>query len=110
MCIRDRRNTRPVSCTGRDTFCRGMTPAQKFFLNGLQSMKIILRNTRCLLYTSADSTYSVELVSPVCVYEDIGTIQEIVRALRRNSALASSFTPKASEMFCQTIRRVCLPA
>ena len=22
----------------------------------------------------------------------------------------SSFTPKASEMFCQTIRRVCLPA
>lgn len=24
----------------------------------------------------ADSTYSVELVSPVCVYEDIGTIQE----------------------------------
>lgn len=33
----------------------------------------------------ADSTYSVELVSPVCVYEDIGTIQEIVRALRRNN-------------------------
>lgn len=40
------RNTRPVSCTGRDTFCRGMTPAQKCFLNGLQSRKIILRNTR----------------------------------------------------------------
>ena len=37
----------------------------------------------------ADSTYSVELVSPVCVYEDIGTIQEIVRALRRNSALVN---------------------
>ena len=38
---------------------------------------------------AADSTYSVELVSPVCVYEDIGTIQEIVRALRRNSALVN---------------------
>ena len=37
----------------------------------------------------ADSTYSVELVSPVCVYEDIGTIQEIVRALRRNNALVN---------------------
>lgn len=38
---------------------------------------------------AADSTYSVELVSPVCVYEDIGTIQEIVRALRRNNALVN---------------------
>ena len=38
--------TRPVSCTGRDTFCRGMTPAQKCFLKGPQSRKIILRNTR----------------------------------------------------------------
>ena len=37
----------------------------------------------------ADSTYSVELVSPVCVYEDIATIQEIVRALRRNNALVN---------------------
>ena len=35
-----------LSCTGRDTFCRGMTPAQKCFLKGPQSMKIILRNTR----------------------------------------------------------------
>jgi len=31
---------------------------------------------------SADSTYSVELVSPICRYEDIETIQEIVRKLR----------------------------
>mgnify|MGYP000117791844 CR=1 FL=1 len=31
---------------------------------------------------SADSTYSVELVSPICRYEDIKTIQEIVRKLR----------------------------
>lgn len=38
---------------------------------------------------AADSTYSVELVSPVCVYEDIETIQEIVRALRRNNALVN---------------------
>lgn len=31
---------------------------------------------------SADNTYSVELVSPICRYEDIETIQEIVRKLR----------------------------
>lgn len=31
---------------------------------------------------SADSTYRVELVSPICKYEDIVTIQEIIRKLR----------------------------
>ena len=31
---------------------------------------------------SADNSYSVELVSPICRYEDIETIQEIVRKLR----------------------------
>ena len=30
---------------------------------------------------AADSTYSVELVSPVCVYEDIGTMSTVRRAL-----------------------------
>jgi hypothetical protein len=35
---------------------------------------------------SADLTYRVEVVSPVCKYEDIETIQEIVRALRKAGA------------------------
>ena len=34
--------------------------------------------------------YSVELVSPICSYEDIPTIQEIVRKLRENGAVANS--------------------
>lgn len=38
---------------------------------------------------SADSTYSVELVSPICRYEDIETIQEIVRKLRAAGMLAN---------------------
>ena len=33
---------------------------------------------------SADNTYSVELVSPICRYEDIEVIQEIVRKLRES--------------------------
>jgi len=38
----------------------------------------------------ADSTYSVELVSPICRYEDIETIQEIVRKLRAAEAIANA--------------------
>jgi len=38
----------------------------------------------------ADSTYSVELVSPICRYEDIETIQEIVRQLRAAGAIANA--------------------
>jgi len=38
---------------------------------------------------SADSTYSVELVSPICRYEDIETIQEIVRKLRQAGMIAN---------------------
>lgn len=38
----------------------------------------------------ADSTYSVELVSPICKYEDIETIQEIVRKLRAAGAIANA--------------------
>lgn len=34
----------------------------------------------------AGSTYSVEMVSPVCVYEDIVTIQELIRKLREAGA------------------------
>ena len=38
---------------------------------------------------SADNTYSVELVSPICRYEDIETIQEIVRKLRQTGMIAN---------------------
>lgn len=39
---------------------------------------------------SADREYSVELVSPICVYEDIETIQQLVRNLRVGGAAANS--------------------
>ena len=35
------------------------------------------------------SDYSVEFVTPICVYEDIPTIQQLVRDLRHNGALAN---------------------
>lgn len=38
---------------------------------------------------TADNTYSVELVSPICRYEDIETIQEIVRRLRQAGMIAN---------------------
>ena len=42
---------------------------------------------------SADSTYAVELVSPILTYEnDIDTIQEIVRKLRKAGAVTNSST------------------
>ena len=39
---------------------------------------------------SASSEYSCEIVSPICTYEDIETIQEIVRQLRHKGAIANS--------------------
>ena len=38
----------------------------------------------------ADGIYSVELVSPICQYKDIETIQEIVRKLREAGAFVNS--------------------
>lgn len=38
---------------------------------------------------SADDTYKVELVSPICCHEDIETIQEIVRKLREAGMIAN---------------------
>ena len=37
-----------------------------------------------------DDEYKCELVSPICTYEDIETIQEIVRELRHKGAIANS--------------------
>ena len=39
---------------------------------------------------SASSEYKCEIVSPICNYEDIETIQEIVRQLRHKGAIANS--------------------
>ncbi len=39
---------------------------------------------------SADENYKVEVVSPICKYEDIETIQELVRRLRQAGAIANS--------------------
>jgi hypothetical protein len=41
-------------------------------------------------YSGRFSTYRVELVSPICKYEDIETIQEIVRKLRAAGAIANA--------------------
>ena len=41
---------------------------------------------------SADSDYSVEMVSPICRYGDIETIQELVRKLRGAGMLVNSST------------------
>lgn len=39
---------------------------------------------------SESGEYSVELVSPICVYDDIETIQQLVRNLRLGGAVANS--------------------
>lgn len=39
---------------------------------------------------SADRSYSVELVSPICQYKDIETVQEIIRKLRDAGAFVNS--------------------
>lgn len=40
-------------------------------------------------YYTADSSYKVEVVSPILVYEDISTVQKIVRQIRRTEAFPS---------------------
>lgn len=40
----------------------------------------------------ADNNYRVEVVSPICKYEDIDTVQEMVRALRKEGAFANEST------------------
>ena len=42
--------------------------------------------------TSASKTYSVELVSPICEYDDIETIQQLVRDLRTVGGICNSST------------------
>ncbi len=40
----------------------------------------------------SDAEYRVELVSPICVYDDIPTVQELVRKLRAAGGLANAST------------------
>lgn len=46
---------------------------------------------RCQMGTgrAMNSTYAVELVSPICQYADIAIIQELVRVLKQNSAVVN---------------------
>lgn len=39
---------------------------------------------------TADAAYKTELVSPICTYEDIPTIQELVRQLRHKGAFSNT--------------------
>ena len=39
---------------------------------------------------STDATYKTEMVSPICTYEDIPTIQELVRQLRHKGAFSNN--------------------
>lgn len=53
---------------------------------------ITYRKTRNDLQPVHDRAYQVELVSPICRYSDIETIQEIVRKLRKNGAVSNEST------------------
>ena len=60
---------------------------------------------------SASRLYSVEVVSPICKYEDIERVQEIVRALRHagakvNSSCGIHIHVDASTHTPQTLRNV----
>lgn len=50
------------------------------------------KKTNGSIVNANDGAYSVELVSPICHYEDIETIQEIVRKLREGGALTNEST------------------
>lgn len=61
---------------------------------------------------SADNTYSTEFVSPICTYEDIPVIQELVRQLRHNGAIANDTCGihvhvDASAFDARTLRNLC---
>ena len=48
---------------------------------------------------SADRNYSVEVVSPICQYGDIETVQELIRRLREAGAFV---IPPAASIFTST--------
>lgn len=60
----------------------------------------------------ADDNYSTEVVSPICTYEDIPVVQELVRQLRHNGAIANDSCGihvhiNASRFDARTLRNLC---
>ena len=63
-------------------------------------------------YVRADDDYKTEMVSPICTYEDIPVIQELVRQLRHNGAIANDSCGihvhiDASSFDARTLRNLC---
>lgn len=61
---------------------------------------------------AADAAYSTEMVSPICTYEDIPVIQELVRQLRHKGAIANDTCGihvhvDASTFDARTLRNLC---
>lgn len=61
---------------------------------------------------NADNTYSTEFVSPICTYEDIPVVQELVRQLRHKGAIANDSCGihvhvDASSFDARTLRNLC---
>lgn len=61
---------------------------------------------------AADNTYSTEFVSPICTYDDIPVVQELVRQLRHNGAIANDSCGihvhiDASNFDARTLRNLC---
>jgi len=61
---------------------------------------------------NADNSYSTEFVSPICTYEDIPVIQELVRKLRHKGAMANESCGihvhvDASTFDARTLRNLC---
>lgn len=52
----------------------------------MSDASIDCQRKNCGRRVSADRSYSVELVSPICYYDDIPTVQELVRKLRAADA------------------------
>lgn len=60
----------------------------------------------------ADDTYATEFVSPICTYDDIPVVQELVRQLRHNGAIANVSCGihvhiDASTFDARTLRNLC---
>ncbi len=66
--------------------------SRKWILMSDSSIKKQIKCGRGEYMDTQDGEYSVELVSPICKYKDIKTIQEIVRQLRKKGAIANDST------------------
>ena len=69
---------------GYDTYTVSDTRLREWKL--MSDASIDCQRKNCGRRLSADRSYSVELVSPICQYDDIATVQELVRKLRSAGA------------------------